>query len=362
MDASNTSRRLCTIALANLEPASTPLPRPAKRRSLRLSKILLLLLSAFAPAADGAILQPTTTNLRLKSNLKLGPVARASSTSILVRAGQTKERMTVRVSAPGSMPMAPVVVPEPKSPRGQPYYFDERMHSFGNIGPGGRFHAFFAPLATLIIDKLSYDGVDARALVHSQLPQDGSVLDLCCGVGFSTPRGGTGVDTSPAFLDMARLLQPNRTFVRGNAETFGATFSYDVVTVLFATHEMPRAARRRVLANAARVARKSVVVVDIDPEFKLALTQDPSRATQAKAFLAGEPYVFDYLRHVDSDITACARSRGWLSSSRALIPGHVRMWTLTRTSPLENGGRASTEAVKRGNEHLYPGPTLDWGV
>ena len=105
-----------------------------------------------------------------------------------------------------------------------------------------------------------------------------------------------------------------------------------------------------------------VVVVDIDPEFKLALTQDPSRAAQAKAFLAGEPYVFDYLRHVDNDIAACARSRGWLSSSRALIPGHVRMWTLTRTSPLENG-RVSTEAVKRGNEHLYPdGPALDWGI
>ena len=50
MDSSWTSRRLCAIALANLEPAATPLPRPAKRRSLRLSQIhnLLLLLSVFS--------------------------------------------------------------------------------------------------------------------------------------------------------------------------------------------------------------------------------------------------------------------------------------------------------------------------
>ena len=69
MDSSTTSRRLCAIALANLEPAATPLPRPAKRRSLRLSQIhnLFLLLSVFSPTAGGAILQPTTTNLRLRA-------------------------------------------------------------------------------------------------------------------------------------------------------------------------------------------------------------------------------------------------------------------------------------------------------
>ena len=45
------------------------------------------------------------------------------------------------------------------SPKGLPYWFDERMHNWGNSGLRGRFHAFFAPLATRVIDELSYKGV-----------------------------------------------------------------------------------------------------------------------------------------------------------------------------------------------------------
>ena len=69
MDSSRTSRRLCAIALADLDLAATPLPRPARGEALapptvRLSKIqnLLLLLGTFLGEAGGAILQPQPTN------------------------------------------------------------------------------------------------------------------------------------------------------------------------------------------------------------------------------------------------------------------------------------------------------------
>ena len=93
-----------------------------------------------------------------------------------------------------------------------------------------------------------------------------------------------------------------------------------------------------------------MVVVDIDPEFKLALTTDPQRAAQAKAFLSGEPYALDYLAAIDTDVVRCARERGWQSSTQAVLPGHVRMWTLSRAS------------LVYGAERLGRPSALDWGI
>ena len=42
--------------------------------------------------------------------------------------------------------------------------------------------------------------------------------------------------------------------------------------------------------------------------------------------------VFDYLAAIDTDVVRCARERGWQSSTQAVLPGHVRMWTLSRAS------------------------------
>ena len=43
-----------------------------------------------------------------------------------------------------------------------PYYYNPKMHSFGNIGLGGKLHAFMAPFATKGIDMLRYDGKNIR--------------------------------------------------------------------------------------------------------------------------------------------------------------------------------------------------------
>lgn len=79
-------------------------------------------------------------------------------------------------------------------------------------------------------------------MVHDDtrlFPPGCSVLDLCCGTGYSSaPSGGrtvVGVDTSPAMLRMARFLHPGASFEQGNAESFGEDNAFDVVSVMFAT-------------------------------------------------------------------------------------------------------------------------------
>ena len=102
----------------------------------------------------------------------------------------------------------------------------------------------------------------------------------------------------------------------------------------FATHEMPATGRRRVLRNAMRVARSSVVVVDIDPDFTETLLAKPM---QGAPFLAGEPYVLDYLARFDGDVASCAPVRmaaagaGWRVTRAQLLPKHVVVWKLERT-------------------------------
>lgn len=162
-------------------------------------------------------------------------------------------------------------------------------------------------------------------------------------------------------LRMARFLRPDATFIFGNAESFGADRSADVVSIMFAMvctrpicfwtrivssrrfqtcvcvpqHEMPLAGRRRVLRNAMRLASKSVVVVDIDPDFSATLRQKPK---QGAAFLSGEPYVLEYLKSMDDDVAACARGSvriaapgsTWRMTKTKLLPKHVVVWHLER--------------------------------
>lgn len=218
------------------------------------------------------------------------------------------------------------------------YWYHPRIHTWGNIGLGGRLHALCAPLFTHLIDRFSYSGMDVRKHVLGRLPAETTVLDLCCGTGFSTFDGAHGVDTSNEMLDVARLRRPDARFSFGNAETFGDTDGYDVVTVMFATHEMPLAGRRRVLRNALRVARKSVVICDIDPDFQETLQKKPFAG---KSFLAGEPYVLDYLAEMDSDVEHAASRKtpgeapAWAVEREVILKGHVVAWHLRAAPTLD---------------------------
>ena len=298
----------------------------------------------------------------------------ATSRTAVEREARQQASITYRVVLPATEPKT--VEPDVEN-YDATYWYHPSIHNWGNIGWRGRFHATFAPLATWVIDQTSYSGIDVRRAVLSNttlFPPGASVLDLACGTGFSTSRGAVGIDTSPEMIDIARLRRGDALFRQGNAETYGETNGFEVVSCMFATHEMPVAGRRRVLRNAMRVARKSVVVVDIDPDFQETLRAKPG---QGKPFLAGEPCthatprsnhartpifsrvmaspsdfcsplsrlfflfflpadVLEYLKQMDNDVTSCVPVRiaaqGWKVTRFQLLPKHVVVWHLERAS------------------------------
>ena len=284
---------------------------------------------------------PTGSRLGLQTSTQIQP--RTSPTIVASEAKVGKVQRTKRyvvVLPPKAAPKSKAVVkpPLPEAPSeftkyAAEYWYDPRIHSMGNIGPKGLLAAICAPLATYLIDKLSYGGVDVRNKIHETIPADSSVLDFCCGTGFSTApiRDATGVDTSREFLSVARLRRPDARFAFGNAETYGDTASVDVVTMMFATHEMPSVGRRRVLRNAMRVAKKTVIVADIDPDFHGTLRDKPGKGG---AFLAGEPYVLGYLENMDDDVASCMPVRfggpSWRLTRTQILPKHVCVWRLDR--------------------------------
>lgn len=195
-------------------------------------------------------------------------------------------------------------------------------------------------------------------------------MDLCCGVGLSTralqeafPNAETliGVDTSPEMISMANFLSDQqrrmrpftnffnnknfaglnkslrkqgmsieRAYVKAkraiakyscaNAEdTFLPDKAFDLVTVMYAFHEAPRAGREKILAEAHRLLQKGgmLALVDITPDY------EPS-----ETMLAGEPYVLEYQKNINRQLQ---RVKGFTKATfRDIVPGHVGLWLLRR--------------------------------
>ena len=197
-----------------------------------------------------------------------------------------------------------------------PYYNDPRIHNLGNTGLGGRIHAYFAPYATKIIDKLRYDNVDLRKeflnfytnYYYKKYNHKPKIIDLCCGVGISTHESAIGIDTSPDMINRAKKLYPNR-FVIANAEHYGAINEFDVATIMFSLHEMPSYGYKNVVKNAKYISQNEVLIMDISPTYK------PS-----KLMLSGEPYLENYKKNINCYL----KSEGFKSVN--LIENHVTLW------------------------------------
>lgn len=192
------------------------------------------------------------------------------------------------------------------------YWKDPRIHALGNTGFGGALHALVTPVFTFALD-IHY-GQDVRKFIHSCLPPGSKCVDLGCGVGFSTPAGGVGVDTSLQMLAMAQILNPSATFVQGNAESFGDNMCCDVAILSFLLHECPYHARKLILQNAVRIAKQLVIVVDIHPSF-----EPPA------SMLLGEPYLEDYLDHIKTQIDLLSHA---IPFSFGTQPNGVHIWAI----------------------------------
>ena len=118
-------------------------------------------------------------------------------------------------------------------------------------------------------------------------------IDFCCGIGYSSRENNIGIDTSKEMLKVAKFLNKNTSFICANAENYGYENSCDIVTIMFATHEMPSKSRRIVINNALKNAKKNVLIVDIDP-YNFANTL-LNKKGNGSYFLSGEPYMLNYL-------------------------------------------------------------------
>jgi SAM-dependent methyltransferase len=187
-----------------------------------------------------------------------------------------------------------------------PYYYNPKIHSLGNIGFGGKIHALAAPFARRIIDQISYNGVNIRKDIMSKY-SDYKVLDLCCGIGDSTPKFGTGIDTSKEMISVANFVNRNSNFIVANAETYKPDIPFDIVTCMFAFHEMPLSAQCRVIENAINIAKEEIIIVDIASNYK-----------PKTIMLDGEPYLLKYLDSIDNTLS-CFNKINY-------IDNHVAIW------------------------------------
>ena len=182
------------------------------------------------------------------------------------------------------------------------YWYNPIIHSLGNTGPLGRFHALCAPIATYVIDNAAYSGRNIREEIAGDLKkrvvgENPRVLDMCCGVGMSTralaakmqdAEAIIGLDTSPEMISMAKFqsalsnlnslisddgetsAEKVSTYVQGNAEkTNFSEKSFDLVTIMYAFHEAPAMGRYMILREARRLLKHGgmLALVDISPDY-----------------------------------------------------------------------------------------------
>ena len=186
-----------------------------------------------------------------------------------------------------------------------PYWCNPHIHNLGNTGILGNIHALSTPYFTKLIDIKAYKGINIRKQIYDTF--EGDVLDMCCGTGFSTKPGNTGIDTSHEMLRFSNLFNPGSVYKFGNAETYGKDSEFDIVSCMFGFHEFSKEGHIKIVENCKRVARKKIVIVDISTDYK------PSRL-----MLSGEPYIKDYLAEIDSTLHDFNKT--------IVIEGHVDMW------------------------------------
>lgn len=199
-----------------------------------------------------------------------------------------------------------------------PYWFNPKIHNFGNIGIGGKIHARSANFFTKMIDILAYNNTDIRKkFVVESIPLSYKVCDIGCGIGLSTHDGpnSIGVDTSIEMINVAKKTFPYKKFELGNAENFGNRNEYDIVTISFLFHEVPQEARIKIINNALKISKIGVIIIDISPQY------NPS-----PQMLSGEPYILEYCKNINNDINKI----NYEVYNYELARGRANIWVINK--------------------------------
>jgi len=196
------------------------------------------------------------------------------------------------------------------------YYYDPRIHNFGNIGFGGHVHSLVAPYATKLIDDKCYNSINIRQAILSKYNQEfynnyerlPKLIDLCCGTGTSTATNQLGIDTSESMITQAKKILKTQ-FIKANAENYGQPQEFDTATLMFAFHEMPNYAHHKIIKNAKKITKHNIIIVDISPNY-----------IPSKLMLMGEPYLLNY------KATIAKLLEQYEFSYLEYIPNHVGLW------------------------------------
>ena len=202
-----------------------------------------------------------------------------------------------------------------------------------------RFFARWSPLYDLVARPIG--SANAAAVRRAQARPGQSVLDLCTGTGeiaLRCARRGArltaAVDvTFPMLLRARRKARslPVRLAAMDARRLAFADASFDAVVLSFALHDMPRRVRREVLAEARRVARERIVVLDYDP---------PRQGLWRRLVLAGlgwfeTPYLADFARQGARQ--ALAEAGLAVAESTRLLSGLFAVHVSTGASPRIGG-------------------------
>lgn len=208
------------------------------------------------------------------------------------------------------------------------YWNDPKIHYLGNEGPGGRIHSMIAPIFNSFLEEKVYCGKNVRydALLEvKNTKKKGdykNICDFCCGVGISTlacrrafPESIVlGIDTSKEMLDYASLSTKNMCdYLISNAESYIGCHKFDLITIMFSLHEIPKYARIKILKNIKRNLNKNgrVLILDVSPNYKI-----------TKMMEGGEPYVREYVKEINSDI-----NNEFMNVQKTdVVPYHLTQW------------------------------------
>lgn len=217
------------------------------------------------------------------------------------------------------------------------WWADPRIHTLGNFGPVGRFHASIAPFITKHIDDTSYNGENIRQTAAKTLRKyktnPSSIIDLGCGSGMSTEAlhshffdvaAVAGIDTSPMMLNVAKertvdFINKPYYFINKAHDLSLEDNSVDITTCMFTLHETPLHGIIQILheMNRITVSNGVIAIVDISPEY------NPSFLMEL-----GEPYIQSYLANVDNIIYTFAKQHNKTLDRQVLVEGHVILWML----------------------------------
>lgn len=206
-----------------------------------------------------------------------------------------------------------------------PYWNNPKVHYLGNNNIGGKIHSLLAEPFNMILELKTYNGMNVRKMAFEKAMSELypysqtepiRVCDVCCGTGISTRAGHDvfldshiiGIDTSQEMLDMCKNYS-TVSYYNENAEYFSYQEKFDVISIMFALHEIPRNARCYILENIKRNLKHGgiCIILDISPEYIV-----------TPMMRGGEPYVDEYVQNIRSDLNDF--------NEEIMVKGHLSTW------------------------------------